>query len=860
MTIALTLQLTAMGVVRCLIFGDRPMSSCYGDLGCLNLTGFYDPKLRFVNAMPWSRSKINTHFQLYTRLQPDVPDVFAWNVTADQLRQSAFDPRLETKVFAHGFLQIAKVPDYPMREAFGVTPDRFHVLGHSLGSHIAGYAGQKLRFLGRITGLDPAEPFFEGMSPLVRLDPSDAMFVDAIHTDGKRFTVPLPTGLGMIDPVAHIDFYPNGGVTQPGCEKVIKNFSLKNGAWQGLRDSVTCRHERANQFMAEALMTEASRDLGQCAFVAYACASYEKFLSGKCADCGPGGSGCAVMGLSSITSRPRQSMVKMYIRTSQEAPFCLYHYHIVVLFDSLPSPVSGKLSLQLTGQEGQATLTLSKMDEQFTSGTQFTYLCTTQTRLGEILEAALSVHSAGKGLSGELAVQRVDVSLMNSVAVASRDERTTTALTEELASGVPSAGIMGDDTSVRVAVRVRPLIPREVIDLCHACTSVTPGEPQIWVGKEKAFTFDHVFDCPSEQEAIYNNCVRQLIDGCFEGYNATVLAYGQTGSGKTYTMGTGYDLHVNPHEQGIIPRAVQHLFDGIAARQQEARDQGKPPPDFKINVQFMELYNEEIFDLLSPGKDTHEPGRKSVKIHEDSKGEIYTVGVTAKAVQNAEQVMKCLESGALSRTTASTQMNVQSSRSHAIFTLHIKQQRVVQLNLEDGNAEDQEEDNSLPKVNGEGSSMSEFETLTAKFHFVDLAGSERLKRTGATGDRAKEGISINCGLLALGNVISALGDVSRKVLHVPYRDSKLTRLLQDSLGGNSRTLMIACVSPCDRDFMETLNTLKYANRAKNIKNRITVNQGQVKPDDRSPQNGDPGAEIGADGIQAGQTPGRRRRH
>ncbi|KAL3252378.1 hypothetical protein MRX96_017695 [Rhipicephalus microplus] len=356
---------------------------------------------------------------------------------------------------------------------------------------------------------------------------------------------------------------------------------------------------------------------------------------------------------------------------------------------------------------------------------------------------------------------------------------------------------MGDDTSVRVAVRVRPLIPREVIDMCHACTSVTPlvSHRSGWA-KEKAFTFDHVFDCPSEQETIYNNCVRQLIDGCFEGYNATVLAYGQTGSGKTYTMGTGYDLHVNPHELGNY--TASH---------------------FKIN-----LYNEEIFDLLSPGKDMHEPGRKSVKIHEDSKGEIYTVGVTAKAVQNAEQVMKCLESGALSRTTASTQMNVQSSRSHAIFTLHIKQQRVVQLNLEDGNAEDQEENNALSKVNGEGSSMSEFETLTAKFHFVDLAGSERLKRTGATGDRAKEGISINCGLLALGNVISALGDVSRKVLHVPYRDSKLTRLLQDSLGGNSRTLMIACVSPCDRDFMETLNTLKYANRAKNIKNRITVNQ------------------------------------
>uniref|UniRef100_A0A915HMF8 Kinesin motor domain-containing protein n=1 Tax=Romanomermis culicivorax TaxID=13658 RepID=A0A915HMF8_ROMCU len=121
-------------------------------------------------------------------------------------------------------------------------------------------------------------------------------------------------------------------------------------------------------------------------------------------------------------------------------------------------------------------------------------------------------------------------------------------------------------------------------------------------------------------------------------------------------------------------------------------------------------------------------------------------------------------------------------------------------------------------------SLNEIEVLTSKFHFVDLAGSERLKRTGATGDRAKEGININSGLLALGNVISALGDASKKSLHVPYRDSKLTRLLQDSLGGNSRTLMIACISPSDIDFVETLNTLKYANRARNIKNKVVVNQ------------------------------------
>ncbi|XP_065428716.1 kinesin-like protein KIF21B [Chrysemys picta bellii] len=128
----------------------------------------------------------------------------------------------------------------------------------------------------------------------------------------------------------------------------------------------------------------------------------------------------------------------------------------------------------------------------------------------------------------------------------------------------------------------------------------------------------------------------------------------------------------------------------------------------------------------------------------------------------------------------------------------------------------------------EGSqATSEYETLTAKFHFVDLAGSERLKRTGATGERAKEGISVNCGLLALGNVISALGDQSKKAVHVPYRDSKLTRLLQDSLAGNSQTIMIACISPSDRDFMETLNTLKYANRACNIKNKVVVNQDKT---------------------------------
>ncbi|XP_057557381.1 kinesin-like protein KIF21A isoform X6 [Hippopotamus amphibius kiboko] len=377
-----------------------------------------------------------------------------------------------------------------------------------------------------------------------------------------------------------------------------------------------------------------------------------------------------------------------------------------------------------------------------------------------------------------------------------------------------------DESSVRVAVRIRPQLAKERIEGCHICTSVTPGEPQVFLGKDKAFTFDYVFDIESQQEQIYTQCIEKLIEGCFEGYNATVFAYGQTGAGKTYTMGTGFDVNIIEEEQGIISRAVKHLFKSIEEKKHNSIKNGLPPPDFKVNAQFLELYNEEVLDLFDTTRDIDAKNKKSnIKIHEDSAGGIYTVGVTTRTVNTESEMMQCLKLGALSRTTASTQMNVQSSRSHAIFTIHLCQTRMCpQIDAESAT------DN---KVISESSQMNEFETLTAKFHFVDLAGSERLKRTGATGERAKEGISINCGLLALGNVISALGDKSKRATHVPYRDSKLTRLLQDSLGGNSQTIMIACVSPSDRDFMETLNTLKYANRARNIKNKVMVNQDRA---------------------------------
>ncbi|NWT75824.1 KI21B protein, partial [Prunella himalayana] len=376
-------------------------------------------------------------------------------------------------------------------------------------------------------------------------------------------------------------------------------------------------------------------------------------------------------------------------------------------------------------------------------------------------------------------------------------------------TGVPSTAL-----SLLLFHRIRPQLPKEKIEGCHICTSVTPGEPQVLLGKDKAFTYDFVFDLDTWQERIYTTCMGKLIEGCFEGYNATVLAYGQV---RALPSVLGPPGMLERHLGRL--RKVEGVWDPGCGENRDV-----PASCFLCSPHThccpAQLYNEEILDLFDSTRDPDARHRKSnIKIHEDASGSIYTTGVTSRLISSQDELIQCLKQGALSRTTASTQMNVQSSRSHAIFTIYLCQTRVC----------------ARPElVNEEVSSLldgsqpaAEYETLTAKFHFVDLAGSERLKRTGATGERAKEGISINCGLLALGNVISALGDQSKKVVHVPYRDSKLTRLLQDSLGGNSQTIMIACVSPSDRDFMETLNTLKYANRARNIKNKVVVNQDKT---------------------------------
>ncbi|XP_033092853.1 kinesin-like protein KIF27 isoform X2 [Trachypithecus francoisi] len=347
-----------------------------------------------------------------------------------------------------------------------------------------------------------------------------------------------------------------------------------------------------------------------------------------------------------------------------------------------------------------------------------------------------------------------------------------------------------EEIPVKVAVRIRPLLCKEVLHNHQVCVRVIPNSQQVIIGRDRVFTFDFVFGKNSTQDEVYNTCIKPLVLSLIEGYNATVFAYGQTGSGKTYTIGGGHIASVVEGQKGIIPRAIQEIFQSISEH---------PSIDFNVKVSYIEVYKEDLRDLLEL-----ETSMKDLHIREDEKGNTVIVGAKECHVESADEVMSLLEMGNAARHTGTTQMNEHSSRSHAIFTISICQ---VHKNVEA--AED-------------GSWYSP-RHIVSKFHFVDLAGSERVTKTGNTGERFKESIQINSGLLALGNVISALGDPRRKSSHIPYRDAKITRLLKDSLGGSAKTVMITCVSPSSSNFDESLNSLKYANRARNIRNKPTVN-------------------------------------
>nr|XP_006626674.1 PREDICTED: kinesin-like protein KIF27 [Lepisosteus oculatus]XP_015219438.1 PREDICTED: kinesin-like protein KIF27 [Lepisosteus oculatus] len=354
-----------------------------------------------------------------------------------------------------------------------------------------------------------------------------------------------------------------------------------------------------------------------------------------------------------------------------------------------------------------------------------------------------------------------------------------------------------EEIPVKVAVRIRPLLPKEILHNHQVCVRVVPNTQQIIIGKDRAFTFDFVFGQRSLQDEVYTTCIKPLVLSLIEGYNVTVFAYGQTGSGKTYTIGGGHIVATSDEENGIIPRAIQEIFHNIAE---------KHNTDFTVKVSYIEVYKEELRDLLEL-----ETSSKDMHIREDEKGNTVIVGAKESLVETAEDVMSLLEAGTAARHTGTTQMNEHSSRSHAILTITVSQQGPTRETAQQSRGE------------GEPGTHNSVQLISSKFHFVDLAGSERVTKTGNTGERFKESIQINSGLLALGNVISALGDPKRKSQHVPYRDAKITRILKDSLGGNAKTVMITCISPSSSDLDESLNSLKYANRARNIKNKPIVN-------------------------------------
>ncbi|XP_007988552.3 kinesin-like protein KIF7 isoform X4 [Chlorocebus sabaeus] len=345
-----------------------------------------------------------------------------------------------------------------------------------------------------------------------------------------------------------------------------------------------------------------------------------------------------------------------------------------------------------------------------------------------------------------------------------------------------------EEAPVRVALRVRPLLPKELLHGHQSCLQVEPGLGRITLGRDRHFGFHVVLAEDAGQEAVYQACVQPLLEAFFEGFNATVFAYGQTGSGKTYTMGEASVASLLEDEQGIVPRAMAEAFKLIDENDLL---------DCLVHVSYLEVYKEEFRDLLEVGT-----ASRDIQLREDEHGNVVLCGVKEVDVEGLDEVLSLLEMGNAARHTGATHLNRLSSRSHTVFTVTLEQRGRIP--------------SRLPRP-------AQGQLLVSKFHFVDLAGSERVLKTGSTGERLKESIQINSSLLALGNVISALGDPQRRGSHIPYRDSKITRILKDSLGGNAKTVMIACVSPSSSDFDETLNTLNYASRAQNIRNRATVN-------------------------------------
>ncbi|XP_068608194.1 kinesin-like protein KIF15 [Brachionichthys hirsutus] len=357
-----------------------------------------------------------------------------------------------------------------------------------------------------------------------------------------------------------------------------------------------------------------------------------------------------------------------------------------------------------------------------------------------------------------------------------------------------------DGNSIKVFVRVRPLTQGLGLatdgdqNLCLTVTS--PNTIRLHSKPEsRTFTYDHVADMDTSQDSVFTSVAKNIVESCMNGYNGTIFAYGQTGSGKTFTMLGPSELdNFTDGLRGVIPRSFEYLFF-LINREVEKSDQSK---SFLCKCSFIEIYNEQIYDLLDAAS-------ASLFLRENIKTGVFVEGAVEKFVNSAAEAYQVLSMGWRNRRVASTSMNRESSRSHAVFTMTL---------------ESKESTSDVVNIR------------MSQLNLVDLAGSERQKDTHTEGSRLKEASNINRSLMCLGQVIMALVDVSNgKNRHICYRNSKLTFLLRDSLGGNAKTYIIANVHPGSKCFGETLSTLQFAQRAKLIKNKAIINedtQGNVK--------------------------------
>uniref|UniRef100_A0A8C1QJQ4 Kinesin family member 15 n=1 Tax=Cyprinus carpio TaxID=7962 RepID=A0A8C1QJQ4_CYPCA len=350
-----------------------------------------------------------------------------------------------------------------------------------------------------------------------------------------------------------------------------------------------------------------------------------------------------------------------------------------------------------------------------------------------------------------------------------------------------------DGDAIKVFVRVRPLTQGSGLttdgdrSLCLTVTS--PHTVRLHCKPEpRTFTYDHVADMNTSQEEVFSSVAKNIVESCMNGYNGTIFAYGQTGSGKTFTMLGPSELdNFSDELRGVIPRSFEYLF--FLINREVERSGGLK--SFLCKCSFIEIYNEQIYDLLDSVS-------TSLFLREDIKRGVFVEGAVEKYAASAAEAYQVLSMGWRNRRVASTSMNRESSRSHAVFTMTLESKETAQevVNIR-----------------------------TSQLNLVDLAGSERQRDTHAEGSRLKEASSINRSLMCLGQVIMALMDVSNgKNRHICYRDSKLTFLLRDSLGGNAKTYIIANVHPGSKCFGETLSTLQFAQRAKLIKNKAMVNE------------------------------------